>query len=295
MQTLIDGHYYTFFADVLSRQDTRDNYFKLAKTIFRLNFNKWYDAGFWDDKFIPYVLYDKGLGVSSVGVCVNDVVWKNTKKRYVQLSTVMTLPEYRGKGLNRWLIEYAINEWKDKCDALYLLGNDSVVNFYPKFGFEEYTEYDFSIQVQNIESECKKLDLGEKKDLDLLIKKYGVSNPFTELKVENFSQFMFHCLHFLSDNIYYLEKYDAVAIVKHEGNKLVCYDIFTDCNCQLSEVLGVLSNADTVSAYLGFTPQSLENVLVQESQEEDNHLFVLKGKENIFMDNKVLFPLLSRA
>ncbi|WP_336624361.1 hypothetical protein [Clostridium boliviensis] len=41
--------------------------------------------------------------VSSVGVCINDISWQDQRKRYVQISTVMTLPEYRNKGLNRYL------------------------------------------------------------------------------------------------------------------------------------------------------------------------------------------------
>ena len=87
--------------------------------------------------------------VSSVAVCVNDINWKGQQKRYVQISTVMTLPEYRKKGLSRYLMENVLAHWVNNCDAVYLLSNDSVVDFYPKFNFEEYKEFEYSKPIQN--------------------------------------------------------------------------------------------------------------------------------------------------
>ena len=294
MLILINNYLYSFYSDVVSCCDTRESYFHLANVIYGLNFDKWYNSGFWDNKFIPYVLYDKDIAVSSVGVCINDVIWQNSNKCYLQISTVMTLPEYRRKGLNRWLMEYVLKEWDNKCDAIYLLANNSVVDFYPKFGFEEFTEYDFTIPVQKIKGEYRKLNINNKEDLELLIKKYEISNPFAEIKVKNFSLFMSYCLN-LHDHIYYLKQYDTVALVKHDGNKMICYDIFTNLNVDINEILGVLADENTEYAYLGFTPKSTEKCSVVKSQEEDNHLFVLSGKVNIFRDNKIMFPLLSRA
>jgi len=295
MQVSINGHSYRFAADVMSCQDIRDGYFQLANSIYGLKFDQWYNAGYWDNKFIPYALYDAETAVSGVAVCINELTWQNQDKCYVQISTVMTLPEYRGKGLSRWLMDYVLHEWEGMCDAVYLLANDSVVDYYPKFGFAEFTEYDFTVPIKKIKGDCKKLNITDAEDLDKIIKKYRISNPYTALKVKNLSQFMFHCLHFLSDSIYYIEQFDAVAVAEHDGNKLICYDIFAESDGQLHEILGVLSNEKTEIAYLGFTPKSSINCTIKESQEENNHLFVLSGKENIFKDNKVIFPLLSRA
>lgn len=295
MQVLIKDRYYDFAENALDNADTRKRYFELAHTVYGLAFDKWYDAGHCDGRFIPYVLYDEGLAVSSVAVCLNDVSWQGSTKRYIQISTVMTLPAYRQKGLSRWLMDHVLAKWRDQCDAIYLLANDRVVDFYPKFGFEEFTEYDFTLPVQKIEGTYRKLDINDPDDLKLIIRKYHASNPFTALKVTNLSQFLFHCVQFVSGNLYYIEAFDAVAIIGHEGEKMICYDVFADSGAHLSGILGVLSNEDTAFAYLGFTPQLLEGCLVSPSQEEDNHLFVLSGKENIFKDHQVMFPLLSRA
>ena len=55
----------------------------------------------------------------------------------------MTDPDYRGKGYARLLMERVMEDIKD-ADGIYLYGNDSVAEFYPKFGFAESKEYFFS-------------------------------------------------------------------------------------------------------------------------------------------------------
>ena len=226
------------------------------------------------------------IAVSSVAVCINDIRWRDQRKRYIQISTVMTLPEYRHKGLSRYLMEAVLNEWMDKCDAIYLLANDSVIDFYPKFGFEEFKEFQYSKSIYKAIGAYRKLDIEDPNDWNLIIKKYILANPFSEFKVDNLSQFVFHCIQFVSQDIYYIYQYDAVVVVQYENNKLHCYDIFTDANALIDDILSIMAHENTDVVCLGFTPKSKEGYLIEESQEEDTHLFVLKGKENIFKDNK---------
>jgi len=295
MQCFINGQTYSYIDNVKDTAESRRCYFQLAKKIYGLNFEKWYQSGYWDGCYIPYIIMHGDIAVSSVAVCINDINWQSRKKRYVQISTVMTLPEYRNKGLNRYLMETILSEWKDKCDAIYLLANDSVVNFYPKFGFEEFKEFQYSKPIHKTNSIYKKLDIENSEDWNLIIEKYKLSNPFTKLKVDNLSQFIFHCIQFMSNDIYYIRQYDAVVIMRYDGGNLICYDIFTDCNCQIDDILGAMASDKSRTAILGFTPKSTDNWSVEENPEEDNHLFVLKGKENVYKDNKVMFPMLSRA
>lgn len=49
----------------------------------------------------------------------------------------MTDVKYRDQGLLRIIMEKVIAEWKDKCELIYLFANDSVLDFYPKFGFDK--------------------------------------------------------------------------------------------------------------------------------------------------------------
>lgn len=295
MQCFIGGQAYNYINDALTDEGTRMSYFQLAKQIYGLKFEKWYQSGYWDNRFIPYIIMHEDIAVSSVAVCINDISWQDQQKRYVQISTVMTLPEYRNKGLSRYLMEAVLSEWKDKCDAIYLLANDSVVDFYPKFGFEEFKEFQYSKSIFKANGAYRKLDIEDPDDWNLIIKNYMLVNPFSEFKVDNLSQFVFHCIQFVSKDIYYIDQYDAVAVVQYENNKLNCYDIFTEGNYPIDDILSIMANGNIDTICLGFTPKLKEGYIIEESQEEDTHLFVLKGNENIFKDYKVMLPMLSRA
>ena len=295
MKYFVNGQEYKYITDGLKDTDIRMGYFQLTKQIYGLEFEKWHQSGYWGDRFIPYIMMHEGIVVSSVAVCINDINWQGNRKRYVQISTVMTLPEYRNKGLNRYLMDAVLSEWEDKCDAIYLLANDSVVNFYPKFGFEAFKEFQYSKPIIKSNGVYRKLDIEDPNDWGLIIKKYMLGNPFSAINVDNISQFVFHCMYSFSKDIYYIEKYDAVVIVKFEDNRLICYDIFTGGDFKIDDILTIMANESTKIAYLGFTPKSKEHYIIEESQEPDTHLFVLKGKDNIFKNNRVMFPMLSRA
>ena len=47
-------------------------------------------------------------------------------------------------------------------------------------------------------------------------------------------------------------------------------------------------------AVLGFTPIETEN-MTQMPPTEDDNLFLLDGRENLFLENRMMFPLLSHA
>lgn len=295
MKCTINSREYTFVADALAEECTRKSYFELVEKVFRLDFEPWFLADEWDHRFIPAVLMENDQVVSSVAVCVNDIQYAGQPKRYVQLSTVMTAPDHRNKGLNRYLMEALLNEWQDKCDAIYLSANDTVVDFYPKFGFEVSQEFQYSKPIQSTAGNFRKLDIQNPADWRLILEKYAVGNPFSEITVENRSLFVFHCLRGFSGNLYYVNDYDAITVIKHENERLICQEVLSDANFQLDDLLAAMANENTNVAHLGFTPKSKEGYSCKALVEPDTHLFVLKGKENVFKDNKVMFPIASRA
>lgn len=82
--------------------------------------------------------------MANVSVNIIDIEIQEQVKRYIQIGTVMTDCNYRNKGLSRKLMDKILQDWKDKCDAIYLYANDSVLDFYPKFGFIKAMEYQYS-------------------------------------------------------------------------------------------------------------------------------------------------------
>lgn len=68
--------------------------------------------------------------MASVGVSLSEIDWNGHIGRFTQLSTVMTEPSYRGKGLNQWLLKLVISKWKEKSDMDLLVQKCSCSNPY---------------------------------------------------------------------------------------------------------------------------------------------------------------------
>lgn len=136
-------------------KDYRDNaalrhsFNKLAEKTFGLNFEDWYQNGFWGDDYNPYSLVRDGKIVANVSVNRTDFRFDGQVRHFLQLGTVMTEEKYRRRGYLRAIMEQIESDYSGKADGMYLFANDSVLDFYPRFGFHESTEYQYSIELHN--------------------------------------------------------------------------------------------------------------------------------------------------
>lgn len=296
-ECIIAGKTFQFVQHVFENEEYRENYFLLAQKCFKLNLKPWYESGFCNGNFIPYTLYDGKHAVASVGVASGEFIWQNIIIKYAQLSTVMTLPEYRRMNLSKWLMQLVLKEWKEKSDIIYLYANDSVLDFYPKFGFEKAVEYMFTMQITKQKGNYRKLDMTLNKDVALLLDKYKTkNNPFATLQAKNnISQMMFHCITVLNDNIYYIEEMDAIIIAECNGKTIFCYDIYAEQKYCMTDIIGVLVDENIECVKFGFTPDARYNCKCEISNEKDTTLFVLETKHNFVFKNKITLPFMTRA
>lgn len=287
---------YKLVKQIRDNEILRRSFIKLAEKVFDLSFESWHQNGFWADKYIPYVLAENGKKVvANVSVNIIDTVWENTSKRYIQLGTVMTDPEYRNRGFSYQLIREIISEWREKCDAVYLFANSNVLNFYPKFGFVKVAEYQYSLPFSAMKREFRKLEMSNSEDNFILKKYYERSNPFSAFPMNNnYGLLMFYCSSFMKEDIYYSKKYDTVCIAIKNEDILTCFDIFGSDNYSMEEIIFSIGFEDVKQVVLGFTPKECKNYC-RTKTENDDTLFVLNSKENLFINNKLMFPLLSHA
>lgn len=297
MKYNINGEEYTYNSNILGDEQRRISFNELAQKTFGLDFETWYKNGYWRKSYIPHVLLDNKQVVANVSVNIIDTIWQNQRKSYIQLGTIMTDTKYRNKGLVRFLINKILEESKDKCDAIYLYANDSVLDFYPKFGFVIASEYQSEVPVfYKTQGIVKKLDMSLSQDRELLLSKYAQSNPFSALPmIDNVGLLMFYCFQFMNNNVYYVEKYDAIVIAEYEDDSLLCYDIFCSDDKELNDILSIMAIESTKSVLFGFALKNVCNYKNSQLKEEDTTLFVLSSKENIFAHNQLMFPLLSHA
>ena len=237
----------------------------------------------------------KNTSPANISVNLIDMLWNGEKKRYIQLGTVMTAPEHRGKGFSRKLMETVFDDWKEKCDAVYLFANDSVLDFYPKFGFRKADEYQVSLKCSRKTGNVHKLDMSKPQDLQILFTHYQKSNPYSRFPmVDNKGLLAFYCTGFLKENVYFLQDFDTVAVVETDGTDCICYDLFSDTKADLEKILEVLAVPETKRMILGFTPnESIGQASLL--KEDDTTLFLLDGKDDLFHQHPLMFPLLSHA
>ena len=172
----------------------RKSFFRLAWETFGLDFAPWYQGGWWTDHYIPYSFIDGEEVVANVSVNRMELERAGSRHRGIQVGTVMTRPEYRGRGLCRRLLESVLEEWRDRCDILYLLANDSVLDLYPKFGFRPAEEPLHSGPLHRTPGPLRPLDLSEEGDRKLLLDCYRASNPSSALaSVGDPGLLMFYC------------------------------------------------------------------------------------------------------
>lgn len=297
-EVFINGKKYTFIKDYKDNEAYRKSYNSLTQKTYGFDFEDWYKAGYWGSTYKQYSLMDGGNIVSNVSISIIDYLVLNERKRYVQLGAVMTDTNYRKQGLSKFLIEKVIEEWKDKCDMIYLFANNSVLDFYPKFGFtaaEEYRHFK-EITYNNEVSAAEKLDMSQESSRKLLVEKIKNSIPAAKLAMlKNVGLIMFYSTSFMSDNVYYLRKQDLIVVAEFNGDTLYIQDIISDSDVELDTVISCLANKAIKRVNFGFTPTASEDYCEELLVEEDSTLFIRKGGESLFQDNKLKFPALSHA
>lgn len=294
----INGKKYLYKSNYRDDNSLRKSFNKLANNIFDIDFERWYQEGYWGDGYIPYSLIDDNEVVSNVSASIMEFNFKGKKKLYIQIGTVMTDSRYRNNGLAKYLMERVIEEWKDRCDLIYLFANDSAINFYPKFNFVETYEYQHSRSCFNISNDnnVRKIDMNYKKDKELfkhIIEKTKIFSKFAVLNNKNL--IMFYCSSFMKDNIYYIKDYDAIVIAEMSREIIYILEVFGTKEIDLESIINKIVTKNTKRVVLGFTP--LSTILYDEKilKEEDTTLFIMKGKENPLKLYNMMFPVLSHT
>lgn len=270
---------------------------QLTKDTFNFSFENWYKDGYWNSRYVPYTLFDGSKAIANVSICAIDFLVLGEKKTFVQIGTVMTAKEYRNKGLSRYLMERVLSEWKNKCDMIYLYANDDVKDFYPKFGFVPVNEYEHTkdIKSNNTLPSPKALNLTDKQDKALLQKYIRESKPISQVSMlEGEFLIMFHAS-FMSSGIYYIEEQDCVVFAEKDDEVLIITDIFSPHKVDIDDVASRFATETVKKLKLDFIPIDTSSFECTSSSAEDSTLFIQKGSEDLFLDNKLMFPHMSHT
>lgn len=295
---------YQYSTSVKENVAIRNSFNQLTRETFGFDFVDWFEAGHWGADYVPHVILVENQVISNVSVNIMQFDLLGEKKNYIQLGTVMTDRKYQGQGWNRKIIEQVLQEYKNTVDGIYLFGNDSVLHYYPKFGFQPSKEYEYYLPCKEKKIEdsyiVKKVDFTQEKQKEQLynrIRKDAQSNCKNEndgmYMNKNIGLYQFWIAEY-KDSLYYLPEREVYVIANKKKNCLYIEQVFGKRAIEVERLAGAFKGT-IEEIILEYTPARKEQFLIRESKKEDCTLFILgKDLERIERD-KMIFPILSHA
>ncbi len=290
----------TFIKNYKNDEKLRKSFNELATEVFGINFEDWYQKGFWNNRYVPYSYIDGDKVIANVSVNLLDFVIDGKNKSAIQIGTVMTHPNYRNKGLSTSLMNTVLEEYEGNYDFIYLFANQNVLDFYPKFGFDSFNEYQFSMPYLSTHSDktgIRKLDGNNMDDINLIYKiateRLPVSNLFGTINTQDL--LMFYCIYVFESNIYYIEEESAIVIFEQEDKQVDIYDIVSNKEVNIVNVLSKITNSDTNKIVFHFTPD-YKGINAQSELFNGDDVFFIKmnGNDNYF-PSELKYPITTKV
>ncbi|MEN8904440.1 MAG: GNAT family N-acetyltransferase [Clostridiales bacterium] len=280
--------------DYKENYEYRRSFNNLANKVFGIDFEKWYQAGFWDDRYVCYSIFENENIISNVSITKQSINSNNKNINSIQIGTVMTSPEYRNKGFASKLIKNVLDEYSGKSDLIFLFGNKDVKTFYNKFGFRIINEYKFYTK-NNFKSrnniESRKINIDNKDDLDLALRLSKNNKLLSEkFKVYNSNNILaWHLMNLFSEDIYYFKDFNLVLICKKNEDEIDIYNVFSDINTDIRIILENIVSDDINRINFLFTPNFGEVDIESELYTDGDYDFHIKTNGTNF-DYRFMFP-----
>lgn len=282
-----------FIKDYKNHITLRNSFNTLAKNTFGIQFEEWYERGYWNERYIPYSFVADNKVIANVSVNILSLIIQGQMKKAIQIGTVMTDEPYRNKGLSKALLQKVFGDYEDQVEVFYLFANHTVLDFYPKFGFTRKKEHLFSkkLPIGANRSTIRKLHF--EKDIQLLedyVKnRKPLSQTFSSLHTEGIN--FFHCIHVFSSDLYYDETNESILIYQIIDTNVHVFDVISKKGLSLDVQLPALSGLGE-KVVLHFTPDHHEDYEVQMIDSTHDVLFV---KSQIEFPAYFKHPITSQA
>ena len=221
---------YDFVSDYKENAVLRKSFNKLSEETFGINFEEWYQKDMWNDRYICFSFKKDNEIVANISINKVEFIVDGEIKKALQLGTVMVAENHRGFGLSKYLMQRVLEKYKSEYDIIYLFANNSVKDFYPKYGFQEKkqikqifngkieAEKDFSFRMLNMENEA---DIAIIKRLAK--NRFSYSERFDVLKAEHIIHF--YCNYIFPNKIYYNAENDVIVIFEQKDNRINLYNV----------------------------------------------------------------------
>lgn len=111
----------------------------LLGDVFGLSLAAWRERGAWTSDYTAYALEEGGVLLANASVYRAVLRSGGRDQTAYQVGAVATRPSWRGQGLARLVMQSILDQHGGQ--PFFLFANDSVLDFYPRFGFNRVEDY----------------------------------------------------------------------------------------------------------------------------------------------------------
>jgi len=277
----------------------QDAFIEFVPQVFPgVSFRAWRERDGWDDRYTVFALSEGDRIVASASRQQMDVVLLGKRMRAWQLSAVGTLPDRQSRGLQTRIMQ-RLMQHTPSYELMFLFGNESVLQFYPRFGFQQLSEWMFqaecSLAPDAGQPPLRTLDVARAEDRALLFRIAADAAPVSRhFAATNHGRIvLWYCSNFMPNVLRYVPEHDAIIAVEQSGDLLHVYDVLAPVAFDLKAVLPRVSSAPVSRIELGFSPERIWPAAKPSHPYTESPLFV-RGR-CAFPSEPFKFPLLAQT
>jgi len=251
----------------------------LIQEVFGFSFKPWLKQNLWDERYESYSIIKDNEMLANLCIYKTDMISGGQKLQAIQLGAVCTRKEERGKGLSKLLMEHVMGLYKNT--SAYLFANESVIDFYPRFGFKQVQVHEPTIKtkINNDPAKAIKLNPNDPTVKNAIKSRAGNSNIIDCTNTEPIQ--MFHMLLAYPDDIYMLQNSNALVIAQQNETKLYIADIISSNPVTFEQIKTELPFKDIEKIEFGFCPDWLEVDPMWKPVDMTEVMLFIKGNWNL--------------
>lgn len=231
----------------------------VARLFPGLDFRPWYLRGGWTSTYEAHALVLGDAMVANVSVTRMRLLIGGREMRGAQLGAVGCVPEMRGRGLARGLLDPLLTRLESEVDLIFLYANEQVLDFYPRFGFRRAWEslFELELALDPAPSPAPRLDLDDVSQRAAWLAACARSLPPTErFGARDYgSVALWHACAFYPRQVRILKEGETYAVAEQRGDTLHLLDLAAPRRFDLVPVLPRLIDRPVARIRFGFSPE----------------------------------------
>jgi predicted N-acetyltransferase YhbS len=231
----------------------------VPKVFPRASFRRWYELGGWGEDYVAFSMTDGADVVANASLHRMNIVLRGEWITGWQLGAVGVVPQWRGRGLQRQIMQRLLGSIAEQ-DIVFLFANDTVLDFYPLFGFKRVIESVFAAKydVKPASEPLRALSIDRAEDLTLLARVAATAAPTTrEFAARNYGGvLLWYWANFYDGCFYYCEAEDAIIVAVLDGTTLRICDVLARTPFDLRAYLPRVAKGAAQRVEFGFTPDA---------------------------------------